>query len=190
MVNILNGATPGADTTLNVMCGAGTAGTQTLNVLATGATRAGAINLGTGAAAHLVTIGSTNGAAATTIQGGTGGIVLSPTSGNMSAAPATQSVASPTASATQNSRLFSVTFTGFTTAAAASQNFTITNSTILATSGVFLTVTNLNASTNGAIMTLDGITQAAGSLVVHTTNNGAGALGAGDDVIITGWVIS
>jgi hypothetical protein len=53
-VNLLSGATPGADQTLNIMAGAGTAGTYTVNVLGTGATRAGTINLGTGAAVHVI----------------------------------------------------------------------------------------------------------------------------------------
>lgn len=65
IVNILNGATPGANTTLNIMGGAGTAGTQTFNVLASGATRAGAINIGTGAAAHVIAMGSSSAGAIT-----------------------------------------------------------------------------------------------------------------------------
>jgi len=75
-VNILNGATPGASTTLSIMNGAASAGTQTINMLASGATRAGVVNIGTGAAAHAVTIGSTNTTAATTIQAGSAGITL------------------------------------------------------------------------------------------------------------------
>lgn len=58
IVNLLSGATPGASTTLNIMDGAGTAGTQTVNMLASGATRAGVVNISTGAAAHITTIGS------------------------------------------------------------------------------------------------------------------------------------
>jgi hypothetical protein len=75
-VNLLSGTTPGASTTLNIMCGAASAGTQTCNILATGATRVGAVNIGTGGAAHVVTIGSTSGAAATTINSGTVGISM------------------------------------------------------------------------------------------------------------------
>jgi hypothetical protein len=81
VVNILNGTTPGANTTLNVMCGAASAGTQTVNILATGATRAGAVNIGTGNAGHTVVIGSSNAAGSTTIQAGSaivlgGGVVV------------------------------------------------------------------------------------------------------------------
>lgn len=65
VVNILSGATPGANTTLNIMGGAGTAGTQTFNLLASGATRAGAVNIGTGAAAHVISVGSSSAGAIT-----------------------------------------------------------------------------------------------------------------------------
>jgi hypothetical protein len=89
-----------------------------------------------------------------------------------------------------NNRVGVATFTGFTTASAATQDFTITNSTVLATSGILCVVSNLNASTNNAQMGLLGVTVAAGSFIVHTKNNGASALGAGDNVLITFWVIS
>lgn len=104
--------------------------------------------------------------------------------------PGTATAASPTAATTVNERIIVSTFTGFTTAAAASQDFTINSSLITTSSGTFVQVTNLNASTNDAVMTLDGVTQAAGSLVVHTTNNGADALGAGDSILISVWIIS
>jgi len=126
-----------------------------------------------------------------TLQAGTGatGLKLS-AAGNVQVVPATGSSASPTASITMNNRVGTATFTGFTTASAGTQAYTITNSTVLATSGIYCTVTNLNASTNGAQIGIQGITQAAGSFIVNTKNNGAGALGAGDNVLITFWVIS
>lgn len=55
VINLAAGATA-ANSTVNILSGNGSAGTQTLNAL-TG-TRAGAINLGTGAAAHVITVGS------------------------------------------------------------------------------------------------------------------------------------
>lgn len=55
VVNIAAGAS-GANSTVNILSGNATAGTQTLNAL-TG-TRAGAVNIGTGAAAHVITVGS------------------------------------------------------------------------------------------------------------------------------------
>lgn len=78
-----------------------------------------------------------------------------------------------------------ITFTGFTTAMGASQEFSIGNAAHGAGAGMLCTVQNLNASGNGALMTLTGIIGGAGDFVVATTNNGAGALGAGDDVIIS-----
>jgi hypothetical protein len=60
----------------------------------------------------------------------------------------------------------------------------------LTTSGIMVSIANLNASTNAAVMSIVGVTQSAGQIVVHTKNNGAGALGAGDNVIITAWIIS
>lgn len=102
----------------------------------------------------------------------------------------TATAASPTAAVTSNSYSIVATFTGFTTAAAGSQAFTINNSLITLTSGVEVTVTSLNASGNLAVLTLDGIVQAEGSIIVNVTNNGAGALGAGDNVIISVKVIN
>lgn len=118
-----------------------------------------------------------------------GGVVID-TSGLVAVDPATDTQASPTAASTLDFRVLRVIFTGFTTAMGASQDFTITSNQILTTSGIFVNVANLDASTNGALMSLDGVTQAAGSIVVSTTNNGAGALGAGDNVLISVWIIS
>lgn len=61
-VNISTGAS-GANSTVNILSGNGSAGTQTLNVL-TG-TRAGALNLATGAAAHVIAVGSSSAGAVT-----------------------------------------------------------------------------------------------------------------------------
>jgi hypothetical protein len=79
IVNILSGATPAADTTLNIMCGAGSAGTQTVNMLATGATRAGAVKIGTGNAGHTIEIGGSNTSNSTTITAGVSVLTLSST---------------------------------------------------------------------------------------------------------------
>lgn len=62
VINLASGAS-GANSTVNILSGNGTAGTQTLNVL-TG-TRAGALNLATGAAAHAIAIGSASAGAVT-----------------------------------------------------------------------------------------------------------------------------
>lgn len=168
---------------------AGGTGAQTLNIA--NSTGGKTVNLASGAGANAVVVGSTNSTSALTLQAGTGatGLKLS-AAGNVQMVPATDSQASPSATSTINNRVGVATFTGFTTAAAGTQDFTIANNTVLATSGVMVHVANLNASTNGAQMSLVGVTQAASSLIVHTKNNGGGALGAGDNVLITFWVIS
>lgn len=61
-ITIAGGAS-GANSTVSILSGNGTAGTQTLNVL-TG-TRAGALNLATGAAAHVIAIGGSSAGALT-----------------------------------------------------------------------------------------------------------------------------
>lgn len=62
IINVANGASA-ANSTVNVLSGNGTAGTQTLNILA--GTRAGALNLATGAAAHVIAVGSASAGAVT-----------------------------------------------------------------------------------------------------------------------------
>ena len=176
-------------TAVNINTGtAGSTITTTNGVFAV-ATGTGAINIGTDSVAKTITLGNVTGATAVNINGGTGGVNLA-SGGQIAVSPVASTVASPTASLTSNVRVISATFTGFTTAMSASQAFTITSSKILATSAIMVTVTNLNASTNGAIMSLVGVTQAAGSIVVHTTNNGGGALGSGDSVLVNVWVMS
>jgi hypothetical protein len=190
-VNLLNGATPGASTTLSIMNGAATAGTQAVAILSTGATRAGTYNIGDGGAAHVGIIGSTTASASLTLQAGTGttGLSLS-AAGNVQVVPSTASTASATVTVTLNTRVLATTWTGFTTAAAGVQDFTIVSSKILTTSAIMVTISNLNASGNDARMGYVGITQSAGQIIVHTKNNGSGALGAGDNIIITVWILS
>lgn len=150
-----------------------------------------AVNVGTGAAAKTVVVGSTNTTSTTTIQSGTGGIALATgaiaaNAGSISVAPLTSSTASPTAAVTMDRRVGRATFTSFTTAAAASQVFTITNATVVANSGIF--VTAQNAGANDAQMTVQRVLPAVGSFAVTLKNNGAAALNG--DVIITFWVIN
>jgi hypothetical protein len=151
----------------------------------------GEVDIGSSSATRVIigNISATNTALIASGAPATLGITME-AAGQVSVIPATATSASPTASVTSNTRVINAKFTGFTTATSAVQAFTVVSSDILVTSGIFVTVTNLNASANGAIMTLDGVTQAAGSIIVHTTNNGAGALGAGDTVFVNVWVIS
>lgn len=175
----------------------GVTGTITLGLatmtgtITIGASTAGqTVQINNASGANTTILGSTHTTSATTVNAGTGGLALS-AAGAVSVVPATGGAASPAATATINSRVGVATFTGFTTANSGGvQAYTIVNSTILATSGVFVEVTNLNVSTNGAFLTVTGIIQAAGSIIVNTANNGAGALGAGDNVLISFWVIS
>ena len=90
-----------------------------------------------------------------------------------------------------NNRVGVATFSGFTTAALGTQDFTITNSTVTATSCMLVTISALDASGNHAVIGKRGVTQVAGSFVVHMVNNSAvGALGAGDNVLISWFVMS
>lgn len=193
VISIANGAGSG-DSTVNIQSGNNTAGTIAVNIVGdVAATRAATIKIGTGTAAHLVTIGSLTGAAALTLQSGTGGISLATgatTPGLVSITPNTASTAAATSTVTLNSRVLVTTWTGFTTAAAATQAFTIVSNKILTTSAIIVTVANLNVSTNGAQMSLVGVTQSAGQIIVNTKNNGSGALGGGDNVLITVFIMS
>lgn len=96
--------------------------------------------------------------------------------------------ASPTAAVTINEKSFKAVFTGFTTAAAGTQQFTINNNKHLTTTEP-LQISLSNNGTNDAQMTITRINQnTAGQIVVTATNNGAAALNG--DVIITGSINS
>lgn len=162
--------------------------TQTGTIRLGTSTAGQTVDIGTGAGANTLVMGSTNTTSATTVQAGTGGLALS-AAGAVSMVPATSSGVSTTP--TLNSRVGVVTVTGLTTAnAGGSQVITITNNKVLTTSGVFVTLTHLNASTNGATLRIEDVTIAANTIAVKYSNNGAGALGAGDNVLISFWVIS
>lgn len=137
------------------------------------------------AAADAVQITASDVAGGVTVTAGTGGISLN-AGGDISATVATDSQASPTATATIDHRIGSATFTGFTTAAAATEVFTISNSLVTAGSVILVTVNNLGA--NDAQMALTRVQPGAGSFVVTTQNLGAAALNG--DVVINFWVIS
>lgn len=144
------------------------------------------INIGADAAANSINIGSLTGAGETTISAGSGGILLL-AGGNISmGAAASGPVASPTAAVTNNARVGQATFTGFTTAAAASQIFTITNAVVIATSPLFVTATNVGS--NVANMTVSRVNPGAGSFAVTLTNTGAAALNG--NITITWWILN
>ena len=213
-VSILNGAGAAGTQTCNILgAGATRAGVLNLGIGAAshainiGSSSAGAITVGVGAgnfalsgngntvgiandaAVNTVILGSTTGASKTTIKGGSDGIVITPTAGDVSMAPATGTVASPGATVVLDSRVGSATDTGFVTAAGATQDFVVTNAKVLTTSSLYVTLSALNASGLGAWMRCDGVRVAAGSFTVHAYNAGVGALGAGDTVRISWWIL-
>ena len=147
------------------------------------ASTAGSITVtGSEAAATAIVIEADDAAGGVQIKAGTGGIDLD-AAGIATVTPDTATFAG--AAVTIDANVGVGTFTGLTTAAAASQTFTITNSVVSATSAILATVSNLGS--NDAQMTLTRVKQGAGSFEVMTTNNGAAALNG--NVVITFWVI-
>ena len=134
------------------------------------------INVGTGAAARPIIIGNATAGTTLVLTGGD--------DGNIAPTPATNSAAS--ANITLNAKLGVTTHTGLTTAAAASQAFTITNDEVSAGSGVIVTVGNGGA--NDAQMTLTRVNAGAGSLIVTARNDGAASLNG--DVVISFWILN
>ncbi len=143
------------------------------------------INIGTGAAARTLTVGNTTTTTAVNVNTGTGGFNVA-SAGIVTIDVATDTQASPTAASTLNVNAGMATFTGFTTASAASQDFTITNSLVSATSSILVSISNEGA--NDAQMTITRVKRGAGSFVVTAKNNGAAALNG--NVSVTFFVLS
>lgn len=204
----INISADAAATTVNIATGAGaktltlgsttTTSTTTLQsgsgglLLANGANpisisadaAATTVNVGTGAGVKTVTLGSTNTTSVTTINSGTGGIVLS-SGGLFSAGVGGDSVASPTTTAVVSKNLGQAVFTGFTTASAASETFTITNTLVTATSAILVSVSTLGS--NDAQLTVQRVKPGAGTFDVIVKNNGAAAVNG--DIHINFWAI-
>lgn len=144
-----------------------------------------AINIGTGAAARTLTIGNVTGATAVNVNAGTGGFNVT-SNGITTFDVVNDSAASPTATVTIDANVGMATFTAFSTAAGASEQFTITNSLVSSASSILVSIANEGA--NDAQMTVTRIERGAGSFVVTATNNGAAALNG--DVSITFFVLS
>lgn len=214
VVNILSGATPGANTTLNIMGGAGSAGTQTFNLLASGATRAGAVNIATGIAAHAVTIGQVtttvaiNGPTTHTLASGAAtALTVTTAAGSGTAVSATSSavtvpdflsnvggikvtptdVAAGASPQVANNRFFKVVFNTISIAAGADQALTITNSTITgASTDIMIT---WSGTTTGSAVSLKSAVPAAGSVTL-TFTNGAGSTTTTSNITVIGWVLN
>ena len=151
--------------------------------LATG-TGGKTVNIASGAGVNTTVVGSTDTTSTTTIQGGTGEVVLS-AAGAVSMVPATATVAGT--SLTINARVGVATFTGQTTGAGVNVDLTITNSSLGSGDGVFCTVSN--EGSNDADITLEGcITETAGTLLLRCQNNGAAALNG--NITATFWIIN
>lgn len=138
----------------------------------------------TEATADAIVLNASDAAGGIDLLTGGGEITIS-SAGNVTMVPATATVAG--VALTINARVGVATFTGLTTAAAATETLTITNSTLGAGDGIFCTVSN--RGTNDAQMTLTRVnTQTAGTLIVQADNNGAAALNG--DLLVTFWIIN
>lgn len=214
VVNILNGATPGANNTLNIMNGAGAAGTQTVNILASGATRAGAVNIATGVAAHAVTIGqvtttvAVNGPQTNTLASGSAvGITINTSAGTGRGLQVTSSavtvpdiasmaggilvtptdVAAGASPQVANNRHFKVVFNAVSIAASAVQALVITNSTITGASTDIMY--SWSGTTAGSAVSLSSVVNAAGQSTL-TFTNGVGATTTTSNITVIGWVMN
>ena len=114
----------------------------------------------------------------------TGGLIdLNSTTGAVTMSPLVDTQAA--AAVTINAHVGVGTFTGLTTAAAATEVLTVTNSVCTATSAILCTVSNFGA--NDAQMTITRVIPAAGSFTVTCQNNGAAALNG--NIVLTFWII-
>lgn len=214
VVDILNGATPGANNTLNIMNGAGTAGTQTVNILATGATRAGAVNIGTGSAVHVITLGQVtslihvNGPQTNTLASGAAtGLTVTTAAGTGTAISATSSavtvpdflsnvggikvtptdVAAGASPQVADNRHFKVVFNTVSIAANADQALVVTNSTITGVNTDIMIT--WSGTTTGSAVSLKSVVPAAGQVTL-TFTNGVGATTTTSNITVLGWVLN
>ena len=140
-----------------------------------------AINIGTNGE-RVITIGNQVGVAGMTIESGSAGMALNGLGlTTIELLEDTQAAAAVTVNGNNGAGVF----TGLTTAAAASQIFTITNSICTVNSRILATVANKGA--NDAQMTKTRLVPGAGSFTVTAQNFGAAALNG--DVIITFFIM-
>lgn len=97
----------------------------------------------------------------------------------------TDTQASPTATTTIDANLGACTFTGFTTAAGASQTFVINNNLATTASPILCNINN--EGVNDAKMTVTRVNRFAGSFEVTATNNGTQALNG--NVTVVFWLL-
>jgi hypothetical protein len=114
----------------------------------------------------------------------TGGIIdLNSTTGAVTMSPLVDTQAA--AAVTINAHVGVGTFTGLTTAAAATEVLTVTNSVCTATSAILCTLSSLGAE--DAQLTIQRVNPGVGSFTVTYKNNGANALAS--DVMLTFWLL-
>jgi len=143
---------------------------------------------------------NSSGSASTTIgTGGTGSVSIgnatgnTAITGNMTWASALQGpvltgvTASGASPQTANARAFSVTFTGVSIAAAATQSFTIQNSLITAASTI-VQYTMIGATT-GAALNIQSVTNSSGQSVI-VVENGTGATTTTANITFVGHVLN
>ena len=139
------------------------------------------INLGT-QGVRVITVGNTTGATHVIVNAGTGAIDLT-AGGLVRVTPAVDTQAAATV--TINANVGYATFTGLTTAAGATQVFTVTCAPCTATSAILCTLSNVGAE--DAQMTVMRVTPGAGSFTVTGKNNGAAAVA--HNIMLTFWII-
>lgn len=186
-VNISSGAS-GANSTVNILSGNGSAGTQTCNIL-TG-TRAGALNLGTGAAAHVISIGSAS-AGAVTVDTASGISLDAATASNFTVTGAAQDLTLASAggsiaiSSTENAaNAIALTANGGT-----SETIVLTSSQGTGAASIALTSTAGGLTLTGGLATADAInivaSNAAGGIDIDCGTAGINAAAANGPIVIT-----
>jgi len=144
----------------------------------------GEINIGADAVAHDITIGNEVGTTSVSIEAGSGGVIFL-SDGIIAVSPIGATAASPTQGVTINANVGSATYTGYTTAAGASQAFVVSN--VLCTATSKLLVTANNTGSNDAQITVMRVDPSLGSFNITVKNNGAAALNG--DIYINFWLL-
>lgn len=182
----VDGATTNVDSVKNVNIGTGAVdiGSSTVAIGSSALTTSGSVilNLGTGTAAagtHTVNIGTGTG-------GGTKSVNIGNADGLTDIVLRSPIESSAGAAHTLNASMGAITCTGLTTAAAADETITITNSEVSAASGIIVGVGVVGAE--DARMELQKVRPGAGSFTVLLKNTGGDALAS--NLIISFIVLS
>lgn len=151
-------------------------------------TGTGAAEIGSNATDHPTNVGSATGTSTMTINAGTGGLRFNALGKVSVLALPTDTQASPTVTTVaMPNNMGAATFTGFTTAVAASEKFIITNANVTAASKILVSASNFGAP--AAKMTVTRVEPKAGTFEVTVTNmDAADALDG--DIVLTWWVLA